>query len=332
MLSLGNEYKTALTGIKFIDLFAGIGAFRLALESFGAKCVFSSEFEPNAQVVYKLNYGEVPYGDITLISETSIPSHDILCAGFPCQPFSISGNQLGFTDTRGTLFFDVARIAKYHQPSVILLENVRNLVSHDGGKTMQVMLSVLDEIGYSVFFKILNAADYGVPQSRNRVYFVCFRKDLGVDNFIFPVVVPLKTHLCDVLVDTDISLYEISIPAMFTKTEPTDFINRPYRIGYVNKGRQGERIYSTKGTAITLSANGGGVGAKTGLYLVDSVIRRLTPLECARVSGFPETFKLALRDNVCYCQFGNTIVVDVLQYIVISILDCCDLVTLRSDV
>ena len=136
MISLGENESGSLSGIEFIDLFAGIGAFRLALESFGASCVFSSEWDKNAQDTYMENYGERPAGDITMISEDDIPRHDILCAGFPCQPFSISGNQLGFSDTRGTLFFDVARIAKKHRPSVIMLENVKNFASHDGGRTL----------------------------------------------------------------------------------------------------------------------------------------------------------------------------------------------------
>lgn len=139
MVEVNEKQKHALKNICFCDLFAGIGAFRIALESFGAKCVFSSEWNKDAQKTYLMNYGEKPFGDITKIDEKDIPSHDILCAGFPCQPFSISGKQLGFKDTRGTLFFDVARIAKYHKPKIILLENVKNFAKHDNGKTLNVV-------------------------------------------------------------------------------------------------------------------------------------------------------------------------------------------------
>jgi len=156
----------------FSDLFAGIGGFRIALESFGGKCVFSSEWDHYAALTYEHNFGEEPTGDITKIDEKDIPYHDVLCAGFPCQAFSISGKQGGFNDTRGTLFFDIARIAKYHKPKVLLLENVKHLVRHDNGKTLSTITRVLFDIGYEVFYEILDASDFGIPQSRKRVFFV----------------------------------------------------------------------------------------------------------------------------------------------------------------
>lgn len=317
-------HKKTLSGMTFIDLFAGIGAFRTALQSFGAHCVFSSEWDKDAQNTYKANYNECPCGDITKIKESEIPEHDILCAGFPCQPFSISGKQMGFSDTRGTLFFDVARIAKYHQPKLILMENVKNFASHDKGRTLNIVTNTLNDIGYDVYDDVLNAADYGVPQKRERIYFVCFRKDFNIHDFEFPKPIELKRHLCDVLLPNDAVPKQLFIHRddIVMKDNVIDhFSNTALRLGIVNKGGQGERIYSPHGTAITLSAYGGGVGAKTGLYLIDGEIRRLDPRECARLDGFPDSFKIPENRNIAYKQFGNSIVVDVLQYIILQIIE-----------
>ena len=323
MIKTTEKQSTALENAKFIDLFAGIGAFRLALESFGAQCVFSSEWDAAAQETYKSNYGEKPYGDITKIPEDNIPSHDFLCAGFPCQPFSISGKQRGFNDTRGTLFFDVARIAKYHQPKILLLENVKNLASHDNGRTLNVITNTLNDIGYNVYYDIFNASDYGVPQNRERIFLVCFRKDLQITNFTIPQKITLKTHVEDLLLSEDeTSQYVVMRNDVLLKDNTIEhYSNSPIRIGIVNKGGQGERIYSPKGTAITLSAYGGGAGAKTGLYLVNGKIRKLAPRECARLDGFPDSFKIPENKNTAYKQFGNSIVVDVIQHIVFQIID-----------
>ena len=157
MVTRLSEYeKSYFKNCTFCDLFAGIGAFRLALESFGAQCVFSCEWDKDAQKVYEKNYGDFPFGDIKKIDKRDISHHNILCAGFPCQPFSLAGKRLGFFDTRGTLFFDVAEIVKYHQPDIVLLENVRNIISHNGGHTLRVILSVLDDLGYDVFYDVYN--------------------------------------------------------------------------------------------------------------------------------------------------------------------------------
>ena len=169
-----------LEGYKFIDLFAGLGGFRIALESLGAKCVYSNEWDIPAQEVYYENFGDVPEGDITKVDETTIPDHDILCAGFPCQAFSISGNQRGFEDSRGTLFFDVARIVKEKKPKIVFMENVKNFATHDGGKTLEVVKGTMEELGYTFNQRVLNSVDYGVPQKRERIYMVCFRNDLGI--------------------------------------------------------------------------------------------------------------------------------------------------------
>jgi DNA (cytosine-5)-methyltransferase 1 len=309
----------------FIDLFAGIGGFRIALESLGLDCVFSSEWDKYAQKTYYENFGENPAGDITKIDEKDIPSHDILCAGFPCQAFSISGKQKGFEDTRGTLFFDIARIAKYHRPKVLFLENVKNFERHNDGNTLKTVLRVLDELGYFTFYKILNASLYGVPTSRERIYFVCFRKDLGVPNFSFPEPTLDKIYLKDILErNIDFSEYEIRRKDIkLTKKGEQRPSLRPLQIGTMNNGGQGERIYSIQGHAITLSAYGGGAAAKTGAYLIDGKVRKLTPRECARLMGFPDDFKIPASRSQAYKQFGNSVAVPVLMKITKQILKAC---------
>ena len=323
MIDIRPPYSSALSGRRFIDLFAGIGAFRLALSSLGAECVFSSEWDRDARNTYFMNYGDMPAGDITQIREEDIPAHDILCAGFPCQPFSVSGRQLGFDDARGTLFFDVARIVRHHRPELVLLENVRNFAVHDGGRTLSTVTGILDGLGYDVHYKVLNAARYGVPQKRDRIYFVCFRKDLSIAGFRFPEPFPLEKHLCDVLEGKEkTGEYIVRRDDIKIKADAgLHYSDTSVRVGTVNRGGQGERIYSTLGTAITLSAYGGGAGAKTGLYLDGSDVRRLSPRECARLDGFPESFLIPDNRNAAYRQFGNSIVIDVLQHILLSAAD-----------
>lgn len=163
---------------RFVDLFCGIGGFRVALEKEGLECVFSCDIDEQAQKAYHRNFGETPLGDITEINEREIPKHDILCAGFPCQSFSISGKQKGINDNRGRLFYEIVRIAKYHQPYIMLLENVKNILSVDDGAVIKIIETKLDEIGYYMHLSILNSSLFGVPQSRERVYFVCIEKML----------------------------------------------------------------------------------------------------------------------------------------------------------
>lgn len=317
--------KQSLTGTTFIDLFAGLGGFRLALESFGAKCVFSSEWEPNVQKVYADNFGDLPMGDITMIHASQIPNHDILCAGFPCQPFSISGKQQGFRDNRGTLFFDVARIVRYHKPKVVFMENVKNFAKHNNGNTLKLVKDVMESLDYTFYPMVLNGADFGIPQKRERIYMVCFRKDLNITDFSFPAAVPLQKHVEDCLLpDTDIpeALY-VSRPDTYMQDKTDTVYGRlPIRLGTVNKGGQGERIYSTKGIAITLSANGGGIFSKTGGYLVHDRIRKLHPRECARLMGYPDSYRLDANFNRAYTQLGNSVIIDVLQYIILEIGRC----------
>lgn len=311
-----------LEGYKFIDLFAGLGGFRIALESLGAKCVYSNEWDKAVCQVYKDNFRDYPDGDITKVDEKKIPDHDILCAGFPCQAFSISGNQRGFEDSRGTLFFDVARIVKEKNPKVVFMENVKNFASHDSGKTLMVVKKTMEQLGYSFFYKVLNAKDYGIPQKRERVYMVCFRKDMKVEDFEYPHKINLTKHVEDYLIkdEKEVSNLWIDRDDMHMKKIPDNkYSCKPIRLGTVNKGGQGERIYSVKGTAITLSANGGGVFAKTGGYYINGKTRRLHPRECARIMGYPDSYIICQSQNQAYKQFGNSVVIDVLQYIAVKI-------------
>lgn len=315
-----------LCGLKFIDLFAGIGGFHYAMESFGAECVYASEWDVAAADTYRINHRCDVDGDITKVNEANVPSHDILCGGFPCQAFSISGKQRGFDDTRGTLFFDIARIVAHHHPRVLFMENVKNLLRHDGGRTFGIVLRTLSDLGYTTFFKVLNSGNFGVPQHRERVYIVSFRNDVPRGAaFQFPQM-QKPSALFEILEDNpqevkviarhDIQIYksllDISdIPYDSRRRLP----NRPLQIGIVNKGGQGERIYDPAGHSITLSAYGGGAGAKTGLYLIDGKVRKLTPRECARLQGFPEDFIIPQNHQQAYKQFGNSVTINVLQYI-----------------
>lgn len=314
--------KQCLRDMKFIDLFAGLGGFRIALESLGAKCVYSNEWDEPAQKVYAENFGDIPEGDITKVDENTIPEHDILCAGFPCQAFSISGKQRGFEDSRGTLFFDVARIVKAKRPKIVFMENVKNFATHDGGKTLAVVKSTMEELGYTFYQKVLNAVDYGVPQKRERIYMVCFRNDINIIDFKYPKPFKLERHVEDFLLNDEKMLEKLYVDrsdTYFNNKEDNEYSNKSIRLGIVNKGGQGERIYSTKGIAITLSAYGGGVFAKTGGYLINGRTRKLHPRECARIMGYPDSYKICKKANQAYKQFGNSVVIDVLQLIGIQI-------------
>lgn len=308
---------------RFIDLFAGIGGFRIGLERLGGECVFSSEIDKHAAATYERNFGHKPSGDITKIAASDVPDHDLLCGGFPCQPFSVSGKQLGFEDARGTLFFEVMRLASEKRPKVVFLENVANYVRHQGGKTLELTVSMLEDAGYATKWAVLNASDYGVPQARKRFYIVGIRKDGAKREFQFPGPLGKTVRLKDSLIagatveamrierdDIYITKSEAEIAAILQRRP-----NKPVQIGYINKGGQGERVYSIEGHAITLSAYGGGAAAKTGAYLVDGHVRKLHPEECRRLMGFPEGYRVDNRNQQAYKQFGNAVVADVVEAI-----------------
>lgn len=311
---------TKAVTVDFIDLFAGIGGFRLALEEFGFNCVFSSEIDNEASTVYEENFGARPIGDITKVNAADIPPHNILCGGFPCQPFSIAGNKRGFEDIRGTLFFEIARIVDHHKPQILLLENVKNLATHDKGRTLRVIVETLDRMNYNVFHSVIDASSLGVPTSRQRVYIVGLRKDLPASDFTFPKPKKSFSIVQDFLCDQveDYTLVD-RLDVVITNTAPKR-TNKPLRVGYLGGGRQGERIYSPLGTAITFSASGGGPGGTSGLYLVDNNVRRLSPRECFNIMGFPEDFKLSKNRRSAYKQIGNSVAIPVLHQIMQNII------------
>lgn len=309
----------------FIDLFAGIGGFHYALQSIDGKCKFASEWDVIPASSYEINHGIKPHGDITKVDASDIPPHDLIAGGFPCQAFSISGKQNGFADPRGTLFFDVMRLADYHKPKVLFLENVRNFAQHDGGKTLLTVKNTMETRGYHFYGQLFSASDFGVPQARERFIMVGLREDIDPGrSYRFPT--PPKTLVCinDILEKgVDVSEYVVNRPdiVMDLSKLSKEKQNKTLRIGSVGQGRQGERIYDPNGHAITLSAFGGGVGAKTGLYYINGKVRKLTPRECARAQGFPESFILPATKNASWQVFGNSVPVPLIRAVAKSLRD-----------
>ncbi len=307
--------------ITFIDLFAGIGGIRLAFENFGAKCVYSSEWDEMAQKTYEANFGEKPAGDITKIEAVEIPDHDILTAGFPCQPFSIAGvsknnalgNSHGFKHaTQGTLFFDVARIIDHKRPKAFLLENVKNLVNHDKGKTFKVIKHTLEnDLNYRIYYKVLDARTL-VPQHRERIYIVGFREPV---NFEFPILPDLKPKFRDILED--------NVSEKYTLTDNLWIYLQNYAEKHKAKGNGfGFGLTDLDGIARTLSARYYKDGSEVLIPQTGKNPRRLTPRECARLMGFPESYKIVCSDTRSYKQFGNSVVVPVVEKIAKEIIQC----------
>ena len=293
---------------RFIDLFSGIGGFHVALQRQGMDCVFASEIDKAAAAAYEANFGMSPAGDICEVSNDDIPPHDILCAGFPCQPFSRSGKKEGLSDDRGKLFYQIVRIAAHHKPSLMLLENVKTILTIDDGNVGREIYSQLKSIGYRLEHVVLNASEHGIPQKRERAYFVAMREDSPLF-FVPPQPINRARYLRDILLpDNRTEWMAIDRDDVYwDKPLHQEPDNRPIRIGYVNKCGQGERIYSVNGHAITLSANGGGVGNRTGLYLVNGKVRRLHIDEAKRVMGFSSKHKVG--DGVSgYRQLGNAVI------------------------
>lgn len=299
----------------FIDLFCGIGGFRQALESVGGTCVFSCDKNKRARETYQANYGDTPAGDITKINAKDIPPFDVLCGGFPCQSFSIAGQQRAFGDPRGQMIFEIARIAEYHRPSILFLENVDNLARHDNGNTLKVILELLEGIGYDVHYQILKANDYGCATIRKRIYFVCIRKDLQV-NFEFPEPIESDVAIEDYL-DQDVDEhYFLDLDSVtFYKPEITERVQDTYRMGYIGNIGQGRRVYSIKGYCPTFVCTSRGPAGGTESYYINGRVRRLTPNECHRIMGFPEGFIFPVAEARAYEQIGNTVCVPVLKAI-----------------
>ncbi len=291
---------------QFIDLFCGVGGFRVALERCGYECVFSSDIDRKAQEAYRANFRETPAGDITKVNENTIPPHDILCAGFPCQPFSISGKHKGVSDARGRLFYDIIRIAQKRKPRIMLLENVKNILTIDGNRVIEMIKGKIDEAGYDIHYHVFNSSHYGIPQKRERVYFVCLRKGEGL-RYSPPEAENKKIYLEKIVIDNELCKHLIvERDDMECDTSEKERQLKPIRIGYVNKANQGERIYSIRGHSVTIAATTGGAGANTGLYLVDGKVRRLHVEECKKLMGFPESHKLS-NGREAYKQLGNAV-------------------------
>lgn len=292
--------KTKWQSFRYIDLFAGIGGIRLPFQRLGGTCVFSSEIDKFAIETYKANYNETPHGDITQIREDEIPNFDILLAGFPCQAFSIAGKRKGFEDTRGTLFFDVARILKYHKPRVFLLENVKGLLNHNKGETFKVMIDILEnQLNYKIFYKVLNAKDYGVPQNRERVIIVGFL-DHSI-NFKFPEPFENKVIVGDIL--------DKEIPEKYTISDKIWASHQRRKEEHKKKGNGfGYSLFNDKSPyTSTISARYYKDGSEILIEQKNKNPRRLTPREACRLQGFPESFKIVVSDNQAYKQFGNSV-------------------------
>lgn len=301
---------------KFIDLFAGIGGIRLAFQNNGGKCVFTSEWDSFAKKTYEANFGEVPFGDITQVSEKEIPDHDILLGGFPCQPFSIAGvskknslgRQHGFLDkTQGTLFFDIARIIEHKKPKVFMLENVKNLVSHDKKKTFKVITETLTELGYSIHYKVLDAKYY-VPQHRERIIIVGFKKSVFKEKETFEFPKPPNTELAIR------EILEKRVDPKYTLSDKLWNYLQEYKKKHQAKGNGfGFGLTDLNGVSRTLSARYYKDGAEILIPQRGKNPRRLTPRECARIQGFPDKFIIPVSNNQAYKQFGNSVAMPLIQ-------------------
>jgi DNA (cytosine-5)-methyltransferase 1 len=294
----------------FIDLFAGIGGMRIAFEKVGGECVFSSEWDKFAQQTYAANFGDTPHGDITQVELTEVPRHDILIGGFPCQPFSHAGLKRGFEDTRGTLFFDVARIIDHRKPSMVLLENVKGFTTHDKGRTMAVVKETLEELGYNVFHRVLNAKDFGVPQNRERVFIVAInKKKMGSIGFEYPTPKKVETKLGDIL--------DAKVDEKYTISNKLWAGHKRRLKEHRAKGNGfGYSLFNTKSPyTSTISARYYKDGSEILIEQKDANPRKLTPREAARLQGFPEKFKIPVSDNQAYKQFGNSVAVPVIHAI-----------------
>jgi len=326
-----NRKKKAASDFDFVDLFAGIGGIRIAFERAGGYCVYSSENNQECVKTYRANFDETPDGDIRNVDPFEVPDHHILCAGFPCQPFSISGKMRGFEDTRGTLFFNIMKIVKAKKPSVVMLENVKHFKHHDKGNTLKVVLKSLKDEGYIVNWKVLNANDFGLPQNRERIIIVAsqyikfdFDKLKGKNN----------TTIIDIL--DNINSFEILhrkdytiLPRKQWKKQKSGLIfcghrNRPIRKAGVRPNtehlsrvhKQPNRIYYYKGTHPTLPSQ-----ETSGRYWIydDKIVRKLTVNECYRLMGFPENFKKVCANGNLYRQIGNSVAIPMIEAVATEI-------------
>lgn len=285
--------------LRFIDLFAGIGGIRKGFEDENTTAVFSSEWDKFAQATYEANYGEIPHGDITTIDAKDIPDHDVLLAGFPCQPFSMIGKREGFAHaTQGTLFFDVLRILEHHKPKMFLLENVKGLLTIQDGEAFKIIITALKEAGYNVFSDVLDAQNYGLPQVRKRVVIVGFHNELGIEEFTFPQGTDKKVPI-----------------GAFLEHNPQGYsISKHLQESYLFKKDDGKPQLVDRNSDIqvkTLVASYHKIQRLTGTFVKDgdTGVRLLSELECKRIMGFPEDFKIPISRTQMYRQFGNSVAV-----------------------
>ena len=340
--------------MKFIDLFCGIGGFHKALQRCGHTCVYASDSCPHARMAYENNFNMDTGGDIRDIDPQDIPTHDILCAGFPCQPYSTSGARKGLADDRGAVFYDMLKIIYHHTPRILLLENVPNLLKSNDGSDIAEIESGLRQGGYTVYKCILNASHYGIPQSRKRLYFVCIHKSYNA-TFTIPKPTYERVVLSDILLPneqcehlivkrTDIKWVDDTsekyglvshkvaymgsggqgqcifgtdacAPTITAKHAGRTFICKTKQVGSIGKGRQGERIYSTDGHACTQMALAGGGGAKTGLYAVDGSVRTLHIDEVKQVMGFPVSHYVT-GGGIGFKQLGNAVIPKMVELLI----------------
>lgn len=293
----------------FVDLFAGTGGIRIPFDEIGGTCVMSSEWDKFAQKSYEANFGEVPFGDITQIDEHDVPKCNLILGGFPCQPFSNAGLKRGFEDTRGTMFFEIARIIKEKQPEVLFLENVKGFKNHDKGNTFKTIAKTLDDLGYNLSAQVLNARDFGVPQNRERFYMISLRRDVfGDDTFFeFPTPPKMPTRLGDIL--------EQNVPDKYTISDRLWAGHQRRKKEHQEKGNGfGYCLFNEDSTyTSTISARYYKDGSEILIEQKGKNPRKLTPREAARLQGYPEDYKIVVSDVQAYHQFGNAVAVPVIR-------------------
>ena len=336
--------------MKFLELCAGIGGFRQALENLGCECVGYSEIDKHAIKLYSAWYNdECNFGDITKIEAEKLPDFELLVGGFPCQAFSIAGKRGGFNDTRGTIFFDFARIMKAKKPKFAIFENVKGLLNHDGGKTYETMLRTLDELGYNAQWGILNTKFHGLPQNRERVYIVANLRERSSTKILFErgndsadkvertengIIGQFYNRKGKTHQDLGVISSEGHSPALLATTHKNPRIVKIGDIDGLNT--QYSRVYDSKGVSTTINAQGGGLGAKTGLYNAGDKVRRLTPKECFRLQGFKDEmvelgYKLCISDTQLYKMAGNAVSVPVVEWVAQRVLNWDNLRNVGSD-
>lgn len=311
-----------------IDLFAGIGGIRLAFQKQGGYCVFTSEWDKFAAKTYRANFGEDPTGDLTQVEAENVPDHNILLAGFPCQAFSLAGKKQGFEDTRGTLFFDVARIIAEKRPDAFLLENVKNLKNHDKGRTFAKIKETLESLDYTFEAKVLKASDFGVPQNRERIFMVGFNKRKGGElvPFKFPSPPLVKTRLGDILlpyVDEKYTISDKLYAGHLRRKDMHKLKGNGFGFSLFNENSPHTNTLSARyykdGSEILIDQG------------PDKNPRKLTPIECKRLQGFPENFVIPVSDTQSYKQFGNSVSVPVVEAIAKEMVEAMEMSNFFTD-